>query len=109
MTFFIINNVNLFSLMLNDSQTNNTYIFKNVEFDGFYQYYEMNNQINNVYLNYEFTKEELDDLSEKYSQVYININKNNTDEIKISYKLTQKADLEDFKEPIIISLLKKQI
>ena len=81
----------------------NKYIFKNVEFDGFYQYYEMNNQINDVYLNYNFTKEELKNLFElNYSQIYININKNNTDEINISYKLTPNTDLKSFNESKII-------
>ena len=58
---------------------NNT-ISKVVEFDGFYQFYILNENIKTIKLYYYFTNEELN-----YKAMFVNINKNTMDVLKIQY------------------------
>ena len=66
-------------------------IYKKVEFDGFYQYYEINDTIKNVFLYYSLTEEELTE-----EQILITINKDNQLNLKIEYGYNTNNTLKDF-------------
>ena len=66
-------------------------IYKKVEFDGFYQYYEMNDNINNVCLYYDLTEEEI-----KREYILVTIIKDNLENLTIYYGYETYNAPEDF-------------
>ena len=82
-----------FSKLKNDGSIN-----KVVEFDGFYQYYIINNEdnIKKINLYYYFTEDELKELNNK--KILVNVNKNSLDDLTIKYAFNS----EEPKESIIV-------
>jgi len=74
---------------------NSKSICKKVEFDGFYQYYEINDTINEIFLYYDLTKEKLIELSKNY--ILVTINKDNLEKLTINYGFRADFTEEDFK------------
>ena len=69
-----------------DEQTHT--LNKNIEFDGFYQYYILNNEIQIINLYYYFSDEELNSKS-----ILVNVNKNNNDHLIVEYGFNSTENL----------------
>ena len=63
---------------------------KNIEYDGFYQYYKIDNEIKSINLYYYFSDDEIDS-----KRILVNVNKNTTDELIIEYGFNTQKKLKN--------------
>ena len=75
------------------AKLNQSSIYKNISFDGFYQYYEINDDIKNIYLYYKLSEKELNK-----EQIFITINKENLSNITINYTIINIDTTTDFEK-----------
>ena len=67
---------------------NNNSINKNVDFDGFYQYYILNSDVKTINLYYYFTEEQITS-----KMILVNVHKNSLDTLKIEYGFNKTEEL----------------
>ena len=59
---------------------------KNIQFNGFYQFYQFNDEIKSINLKYNITEEDIES-----GIIYINVNKHSLEKLNIEYKLNNNA------------------
>ena len=67
---------------------NNNSINKNVDFDGFYQYYILNSDVKTINLYYYFTEEQITS-----KMILVNVHKNSLNTLKIEYGFNKTEEL----------------